>query len=174
MTFDNGQEPPKRHTSVWAKVLGFGCGGVLLLLIVCAALIAGNWSKFSGYYQNAKSTFSDMMAVQAALQKKYQAEVRLTAKRESGVQGSILGVALIDAPLMDRISVDGPAGRQAALEVATAARDALPPGGRYDNYEVGFVRQRGGAVNISGSWTFRFTAADLPPAKAETDGPGRK
>ena len=166
---DSGPPPAKTGTPTWLKVIGVGCGGVIVIVLVVIGLIAGNWSKFSGYYQNARSTFSDMMTVQAALQKKYSAEVRLTAKRESGVQGSILSVALIDAPLMDRINVDSAEGRQAALEIAVAARDALPPGGRYDNYEVAFVRQPGtGVVKASGSWSFRFAAAELPASNAES------
>ena len=166
---DSGPTPAKKGAPTWLKVLGVGCGGVIVLILVAIGLIAGNWSRFSGYYQNAKSTFGDMMTVQAALQKQYSAEVRLTARRESGVQGSILAIALVDAPLMDRINVDSAEGRQAALAVAVAARDALPVNGRYDHYEVSFVRQpSAGIVNASGSWSFRFAAAELPPAEAES------
>jgi hypothetical protein len=166
---DNGLRPVKKGTPIWLKVLGIGCGGLMVLILVLVGLVASNWSKFSGYYQNARSTFSDLMTVQAALQKKYSAEVRLTAKRESGVQGSILAIGIVNPPLMDRINVDSAEGRQAALDIAVAARDALPSGGRYDNYEVSFVRQGGGGlINASGSWNFRFTAADLPPPKAES------
>lgn len=167
--FDSGPPPAEKRTPAWLKVIGIGCGGVIVVILVAIGLIAGNWSKFSGYYQNAKSTFSDMMTVQAALQKKYSAEVRLTAKRESGVQGSILGVALVNAPLLERINVDSAEGRQAALDIAVTARDALPVDGRYDNYEVSFVRQPGsGVVNASGSWSFRFAASELPPPKTES------
>ncbi len=168
MTFpDNGPEPSKKGTPTSLKVVGIGCGGVIVLLLVIAGLVAGNWPKLTGYYQQAKSTFSDMMTMQAALQKKYGAEVRLTAKRESGVEGSMLSIALVNAPLMDRVNVDSDDGRRAALDVAAAARDALPPNGRYDNYEVVFVRERGTAgAQMSGSWAFRFKTSDLP-AKTE-------
>ena len=170
MTYpDNSPEPVKKGTPTWLKVIGIGCGGVIVLILVVIGLIAGNWSKFSGYYQNARSTFSDMMTVQTALQQKYSAEVRLTAKRESGVQGSILAIALVNAPLMDRVNVDSAEGRSAALDVASAARDALPPSGRYENYEVSFVRQAAaGAANAAGSWSFRFAASELPPPRAES------
>jgi hypothetical protein len=168
MTFpDHGPEPSKKARPTWLKVVGIGCGGVIVLLLVVAGLVAGNWPKLTGYYQQAKSTFSDMMTMRVALQKKYGAEVRLTAKRESGVEGSMLSIALVNAPLMDRLNVDGDDGRRAALEVAAAARDALPPNGRYDNYEVVFIRERGTTgAQMSGSWSFRFKASDLP-AKAE-------
>jgi hypothetical protein len=164
MTFpDSGPEPSKKSTPTWLKVLGIGCGGLIVLLLVIAGLVAGNWPKLTGYYQQAKSTFSDMMTIQTALQQKYGADVRLTAKRESGVEGSILSIALVNAALMDRVNVDGDEGRRAALDVATAARDALPPNGRYDNYEVVFIRERGAAgLKMSGSWSFRFKATDLP------------
>ena len=167
MTFPDGAaEPPRRGTSPWLKILGIGCGGLIVLLLIAAGLIAGNWPRLTGYYQQAKSTFSDLMSVQAALQKKYGTEVRLTVKRTSGIQGSILSVALVNAPLMDLVNMDSAEGRGAALEVATAARDALPPGGRYDNYEVVFQRERGrGGAAMSGSWQFRFAAADLPPQR---------
>jgi hypothetical protein len=164
MTFpDNGPESSKKGTPTWLKVVGIGCGGVIVLLLVIAGLVAGNWPKLTGYYQQAKSTFSDMMTIRTALQKKYGADVRLTAKRESGVEGSILSIALVNAALMDRVNVDSDDGRRAALDVATAARDAVPPNGRYDNYEVVFVRERGAAgVQMSRSWSFRFKATDLP------------
>lgn len=163
MTFpENAPEPPRR-TSAWLKIVGIGCGGVLVIALVAAGLVANNWSKLTGYYQQAKSTFSDMMAVQAALQKKYGAEVRITAKHQGGVQGSILNVTLVNAPLVSRVNVDSAEGRRAALEVAATARDTLPPGGGYDNYEVVFLKESGGiGVGVSGGWTFRFTAADLP------------
>ena len=52
---------------------------------------------------------------------------------------------------MDRVNVDSDDGRRAALDVAAAARDALPPNGRYDDYEVVFVRERGAAgLQMSG------------------------
>src|SRR5258708_32471171 len=98
MTFpDSGPEPSKKGTPTWLKVLGIGCGGVIVLLLVIAGLVAGNWPKLTGYYQQAKSTVSDMMTTQAALQKKDGAEVRLTAKRESGVEGWMLSLALVKA-----------------------------------------------------------------------------
>jgi hypothetical protein len=103
------------------------------------------------------------MTIRTALQTKYGADVRLTAKRQSGVEGSILSIALVNAALMDRVNVDSDDGRRAALDVATAARDAVPPSGRYDNYEVVFVRERGAAgAHMSGSWSFRFKSTDLP------------
>jgi len=165
MTFpENAPEPARR--SIWPKILGIGCAGVLVILLIVAGLVAANWSKFSGYYQQAKSAFSDMMAVQSALQTKYGAEVRITVKHVSGTPGSILSVTLVNAALMDRIKVDGPDGRQAALEVAATARDTLPADRGYDNYEVVFKRERGVAgASVSGSWDYRFTAADLPTAK---------
>jgi hypothetical protein len=90
MTFpENAPEPARRPTSIWLKIAGIGCGGVLVVLLVAAGLVASNWSKLTGYYQQAKSAFSEMMAVQADLQKKYGGEVRITAKRVGGVQGSI-------------------------------------------------------------------------------------
>ena len=163
MTFpENGPEPPTKRTPTWLKVVGIGCSGVIVLLLVIAGLVAANWPKLTGYYQQAKSTFSDMMTIRTALQKKYDADVRLTAKHESGVEGAILSIA-VNAPLIAGVNVDSDDGRRAALEVATAARDALPPTGRYDNYEVVFVRERGAAgVQISGTWSFRFKASDLP------------
>lgn len=168
---DNAPEPPKRGTSLWLKILGFGCGGVIVLGLIAVGLVASNWSRLTGYYQQAKSNLSDLMTVQAALGKKYDAEVRITVKRVSGTQGSILSVALVNPPLLDRINMDGPDGRAVALDVATTARDALPPASRYDNYEVVFRRERdAGVVKASGSWEFRFVAADLPPAKPESGG----
>jgi hypothetical protein len=121
---------------------------VLVILLVVAGLVAANWSKLTGYYQQAKSTFSDMMTVRAALQKKYAVDVRITAKSVSGVQGAILNVTLVNAPVMDRINIDGPDGRQTAPDVAAAARDILPPGRGYDHYEVAFLRERG-ALGVS-------------------------
>jgi hypothetical protein len=163
----NDQDPGPRRRPIWLKIVGIGCGAIVVLMLVAAGLVAFNWPRLSGYFQQAKSMMSQIMAVQAAVQKKYGAQVRITLKHESGVQGSILSVALVDAPLMDNIKVDGPEGRAAALEVASTARDALPPGGGYDNYEVVFLRERG---VMSGNWSFRFAASELPPAKPESGG----
>ena len=80
-----------------------------------------------------------MMTVQATLQKQYAANVRITAKSVSGVQGTILNVTLVNAPLMDRINIEGPDGRQAALEVAAAARDILPAGRGYNHADGYFA-----------------------------------
>jgi hypothetical protein len=115
------------------------------------------------------------VAVQAAVQKKYEGQVRITIKSEGSVKGSILSVGLVNSPLMDRVNVDSADGKRLALEIAATARDALPPDGRYDNYEVLFVRERGGAgVNMSGSWSYRFTADELPSAaKADAGATGR-
>jgi len=163
---EHAPEPAQKRTSIWLKILGIGCGGVLLLLLIAAGFVATNWSKLTGYYQQAKSAFSDMMALQSALQTKYGGEVHISAKHVSGVEGSILGVTLVNPKVMDRMNIDSPDGRQAALDVATAARDALPPDRGYDNYEVVFQRESGVAgASMSGSWSFRFTAAELPPAK---------
>jgi hypothetical protein len=175
MTFpQNASEPAPRPTSIWPKVLAIGFGGLLVILLVVAGLVAANWSTLTGYYQQAKSAFSDMMTVQAALQKRYAADVRITAKSVSGVQGAILNVTLVNAPVMDRIKIDGSDGRHAALEVAAAARDVLPPGRGYDHYEVAFLRERGAlGVSMSRISVFRFTAADLPTEKRPSAATGR-
>jgi hypothetical protein len=64
---------------------------------------------------------------------------------------------------MNGINLDSQDGRQAALDVAATARDALPPDGRYDNYEVIFEREGAGESggSVSGRWESRFTAAQL-------------
>ena len=97
MTFpQNASESAPRPTSIWPKILAIGLGGVLVILLVVAGLAAANWSKLTGYSQLAKSAFSDMMTVQAALQKKYAANVRITAKSVSDVQATILNVTLVN------------------------------------------------------------------------------
>ena len=164
-------DPGPRRRPLWLKIIGIGCGGIVVLALLAAGLTAYNWPRLRGYYQKAKSAVSQMMTAQAAVQKKYGGQVRVTLKSESGVQGSILSVTLVNPALMDRIDVAGPAGRAAALEVAQTARDALPPGDGYDHYEVVFLRERSVSVaSVSGNWTFRFTASELPPTKAESGG----
>lgn len=169
MTFpDDRPAPPRRPTSTWLKILGIGCGGVLVLLVIVAGLIAGNWSKLTGYYQQATSTYSDVTNLQTALKSKYGADVRITVTRvkNADMDGWLLRVTLVNAPLMNRLNVDSPDGRQAALDVATTARDSLPRGGGYDCYEVVFERESGSAgAGMTGSWSFRFTPRDLPPEK---------
>ena len=84
-------------------------------------------------------------------------------RRDNRVKGSILAVTLTNASVMNGIDFGSQEGRRAALDVATTARDAVPPDARYDNYEVTFEREgasTGGGM--SGSWEFWFTAADLP------------
>jgi hypothetical protein len=169
MTFpDDHPAPSRRPTSIWLKILGIGCGGVLVVLVIVAGLIAGNWSKLTGYYQHAKSTYSDVTNLQSALKSKYGADVNvaLTRVKNADMDGWLLRVTLVNAPLMNRINMDSPDGRQAALEVATTARDSLPRGGGYDYYEVVFERESGSAgAGMTGRWSFRFTPRDLPPEK---------
>jgi hypothetical protein len=169
MTFpENAPDRARKRAPVWLKVVGIGCAGVILLALVAAGLVVRSWPKLTGYYRLAKSNFSELLTVQAAIEKKYGAEVWVTVKRESGTAGSIVSVTLVNAPLMDRVSVDSPDGRRAALDVAVTARDALPPGSRYDNLEVVFMRQSDTAgAGVSGSWSFRFKVGELPPATAE-------
>jgi hypothetical protein len=165
---DAGGTTP-RGKPIWLKVVGIGCGAVIVLMLIAAGLIAANWSRLSGLYGRTRTAFADMMKVQSGLHEKYEADVRVNMRRESGVQGSILSVTLINAPVMDRIKVDGDEGRRTALEVAATVRDMLPPAGRYDNYEVEFARDAGsGGAVLSGSWKYRFSAADLPAERSVT------
>ena len=171
---ENSPDLSPRRRPLWLKIAGIGCGGVIVLALIVVGLIAQSWPRLTGYFQQAKSMLSQVVAVQAAVQKKSAGEVRITIKSESGVQGSILSVSLVNSPLMDRINVDSADGRRLALEVAATARDALPPDGRYDNYEVLFLRERGAAgMSVSGSWSFRFTAGELPSAKTEAGASGK-
>lgn len=160
-------EPVRRSTPVWMKVAAVGCGGILIVVLIVAGLVASNWQRLTGYYHQAKSTIAAMTVAQKALEQKYGATVHMSASRQSGVKGSILGVTLVNAPIMDRVNMDSADGRRAALDVAQTVRDALPADARYDHYDVTFRRERGaGGVSASGDWTFRFAAADLPPGDA--------
>ena len=166
---DNAPGAGRRPAPTWLKILGIGCGGVIVVLFVAAGLVASHWSALTGYYRQATSMVSDISTVQAALRKKYDAEAQIGVSRKTGIEGSILSITLVNPPLMDHTTMDGPDGRRAALDVATTARDSLPPSGRYENYEVVFQREGGSAnATVSGSWSFRFTASDLPQEKSST------
>jgi hypothetical protein len=133
-------------------------GGVLL------ATLALNWTSVSAFYHNAVTTFAGLRSVQAALQAKYHTQnVSVQAKRNSAIPGSILSVTFINPSFLKDPATAGSSRRAKALEVATAARDALSPQGEYDHYEIVFTHQWGYGVTFSFGDGFFFSASELPP-----------
>jgi hypothetical protein len=151
-----------KRKSVWPTVIAIGCATVFVIVVAIAAIVAWNWPRLTGYYHQAKTAITELTRVSAALQSKYGGMVNLTVKRESGVAGSILSVTLTNPSFLDHFDPEAPSGRQQALEVAAAVRDALPPGSGYEHFEVIISRQQGSGVSVAKSWLFRFERSELP------------
>jgi hypothetical protein len=139
-----------------------GCGVVLVPAAAVALLVARNWSTLSGVYHSATTALSELMAVQKVVESRYGGLVKVMSKHQSGVSEPILSITLVNPSLLDRLDPGGPAGKQAALEIAACGRDALPPSSAYENYEVVLMRQRGVGLTFGQNWVFRFRARDLP------------
>ena len=138
--------------------LGGGMGTVMAL----------NWTRVSGLYHQFVSTFADVRCVQTALQAKYHTgAVAVQVKRVSRIPGPILSVNFINAQFLNDPANAKSSPGPTALEVATAARDALSPQREYDNYEVSFTHQRRVGITISTSEVFWFRAGELPPRKTK-------
>lgn len=147
------------HRRTWRTVLLIGCGGLVVFAAGIMLVVALNWTKIQSLYRSATSTLSELRIVQSAVQAKYStAQVAVTIKRQSGVAGSILSIKLIN-PSFYEIAPDDL--RSKALEVALAARAALPPQSKYDHYEVEFARQSGAGITVSTNQTFLFPATEL-------------
>jgi hypothetical protein len=146
-----------RRKGGWRAPALIGCS----VLLATAAL---NWTSLSTFYQKAITTFGDLRSVQAALQAKYHTQdVFVQAKRHSAIPGSILSVNFINPPFLEAAATAGSSKRAEALEIATAARDALSPQGEYDHYEILFTRQWSYGVTMSFGDGFFFGASELPP-----------
>jgi len=153
-----------KRSSPWLKALGIGCGLVLLCVFVGTGLVAWNWQALSRVYHQAKATVSELMQVQVALQTRYGGTVTLNVNRRSGVEGTTLSITLTNPSFIDKFDWDGPGGRNKALEVARAARDALSGQSAYARYEVIVARQRDVGVRVSSTSTYLFESGDLSPA----------
>lgn len=146
-----------------------GCGrGVLiaagLLVVLTTAigvLVALNWPKVSAVYRGAIGTLAELRTVQTALQKRYDTpQVFVMAKRQSGVQGSILSIRLVNPPFLKGLGEDDLEDK--ALEIAAAARNTLRHRDGYENYEVVLTRQAGLGVTVSTNRRFTFSIHQLP------------
>jgi len=153
--------------SVWPKVFAIGCGAILLFVVVIAGAVAWNWPRVTGAYHRATAAFSQLMQVRAVLLEKYGGAVTVLVKREAR-EGTLLSVTLVNPSFIDQLTLDGPAARQKALEVAAAARDALPPASEYAGYEVVLARRRDAGVTLTTTTSFRFSPGELPPKAAAT------
>jgi hypothetical protein len=162
-----------QRRSVWPKVLGIGCGVILLFVAVIAGALAWNWPRVSGMYHRASSMFAEMMQVQSALQTKYGGTVHVNARRGSDTDGTVLSVTLTNPSFLDTLNLDAPEAKQKALEIATAARDALAPDSSYAAYDVVLSRQAGSGMSVSTSTAFRFQPSELP-ARSQTPDRSRR
>jgi hypothetical protein len=118
----------------------------------------------SGLYHQVVRTFADLRSVQTALQAKYHTgAVSVQVKRIGRISGPILSVNFINTPILNDPANAKLSPRAKALEVATAARDALSPEREYDHYEIAFTHQRGAGITISTSQIFLFRTGEVPP-----------
>ena len=153
-------------SSAWRKGLAIGCASLVILALVAAALIARSWPTLTGYYHRASTAFTALMHVASVLQTKYGGTARVNVKYQNGVPGATLSITLANPPFLEQIDPDGPGGREKVLEIAAAARDALPPDGEYDHYEVVLARGSGSIVNVSRTWVFRVEPGDLSQVRS--------
>jgi hypothetical protein len=152
-------------TKPWQWV-ALGCAGLVVLTLATAAFFTAlYWPKLQTGYQRAKASVTDMVHVTTMLQRQYGGHVAFAANRQSGVDGTTLHITLTNPTFLSQ----GDPGEQAlhdkALEIAAAVHGALTTRSWYANYEVEFVRNDSAAAGASRSWSYRFRASELPPAK---------
>ena len=142
------------------------------MVLVCGAavVVALNWSRLKELSHQAASTFTELIHVQTALERRYGGIVSVMAKRQTGVDGTILSVTLVNPIFLEQLDIEGPAGKAKAMEAAIAARDALRDPAGYGNYEIVLVRERGTGITISHSSAYRFGVTELPRANRTEPG----
>jgi hypothetical protein len=150
--------------SPWKKILLIGCSILLALALGVGVLVAVNWDLISNFAAKAASTLSDLKTVQYKLQQEFHTpSLAVKVRNQTGVEGSILSVVVVNAPFFADIDLNGPKARTKALEIANAARDALPKESQssYTHYEILFTQQAGLGFTVTKTNSFMFTAADL-------------
>jgi hypothetical protein len=160
---DEPLEPPR--PSRWRKILGIGCAAVLVLMLAAAVIVQQNWTRISNVYHRAGAVVGTMFHLITTLQNTYGGRVNVQVRTANGGR-PFLSVTLTNPPFLEHLDPDAPEGKAKALEVATTARDALPPDSEFTRFEVILERANGSAVKVAKSWAFRFEAADLPPRSA--------
>lgn len=157
--------------SPWRTLLLAGCAVMAILGFGVVALVALNWGTLSKKYHAAAEMIGDLRSLHDALVDKYKAEIGVNARRETGIQGSILSISVVNAPFLEGIEPNAPELKDKALEIAATARDILPPAGRYDHYEVRFEKRAG---TYASSQRFFFEPGELPPPSSAPPESGPK
>jgi hypothetical protein len=155
------------RSSGWRTCFLVGCIAALVLGTGAMALVAANWERVSGVYHRTTDTIADCWKVQSVLRKRYPSgKVSVTARKSSDVPGTALAVDFQNPRFLEGVGSDTPAAQALALEIATAARDALPAERSYDRYEIVFTRQVSLGLTVSRTQRFVFDESELPPAQA--------
>jgi hypothetical protein len=158
-----------RRSGAWRKTLVISGIGLLVLVAALALLVTAYWPRLSALYRDVVTTLAQVQSVQTALQQKYRTQqFEVQALRRSAGPRNVLRITVLDPQFLGSIDLAGRSGNEKALEVATAARDALSSGRGYDQYEIAFERRWGvrrWGVNAYAfrRYDYRFPATALPP-----------
>lgn len=152
--------------SPWKKILLIGCSILLALGLGVGVLVTLNWDSISNFASKAASTLTELQAVQYKLKQDFHTPgLAVRMRNQTGIEGSILSVVVVNAPFFADIDLDGPEARVKALEIACAARDALPKESQssYSHYEILFTQQAGLGFTVTKTNSFMFKATELSP-----------
>lgn len=151
--------------SGWKIGLALGCVAAIGLAAGLTFLVAKNWSSISEVYRGAAELYGEVRTVQKALQEKYAgSRIRVNVRRSTSEPGTTLSVEFENSDLLADLDPKGPEAKQKAMEIAVAARDALPDRSGYESYEVVFSRKASVGLTIKETQRFVFGADELPPA----------
>jgi hypothetical protein len=152
-----------RSARQWVLV-GSGC--LALSGIVCATLLALNWSRVDQLYQRASGTVTDVLAIQRALQSRYRtSEVTVGWRQRHGTANSILVVQLVNPPFLEGLAFED--ARPQAQEIALVARGKLRDPAAASVVEVQLTKSAGFGVRIATKRIFRFAFDELAERDAK-------
>jgi hypothetical protein len=153
-----------QRSGAWRKTLVISGIGLLVLVAALALLVTAYGPRLSALYREMVTTLAQVQSVQTALRQKYPTQqFEVQALRRSAGPRNVLRITVLDPQFLESIDLAGQSGKEKALEVATAARDALSSGRGYDQYEIAFERRWGVNVYAFLRYDYRFPATALPP-----------
>ncbi|MDH3285111.1 MAG: hypothetical protein OEQ13_10255, partial [Acidobacteriota bacterium] len=136
-----------------------------------------NFGRIRSAFEGARDTFGEVMDVRAAVQAEFDTpEVNVSVNSLTSVDGSTLGVELVNPPFMTERGLDQEAK---AREVAILTKSLLEAPEEWDVIEVRFSTQKDFGFTVSMTSDFSFRVDELPavergPRSEPTqDGPAR-
>ena len=154
---------------VWRRVAFAGCGCLLLVAALAAALVAYNWRAISASLQRNSAAMTELMGIQRTLMQRY-GTVDVSARWVTGASYSIkegkgrsggtrLVVTLVNPPFLNGMELD--AAGDKAREIALVVRSGLRDPSAAPSIDIVLAKKVSVGVSISNRRVFHFSAEDL-------------